>query len=163
MEFFSYFYLGYDIESKFEKLAKLSKEKWSFGDKNDNSILKSYLQNTFLKLYEDNQIVEKETYCIFNTGLFTEYYEPIYAYAPKNNNPKYKPWFLERFVIDYELGDMGIGERPERANYFTDPSLLVFDVNCPINVQYRHILDDKDNIERFPIELQKKQYATHDS
>ncbi len=40
---------------------------------------------------------------------------------------------------------MGITNYPELADYFQNPSLLVFDWHCKINVQYRHILEDEEN------------------
>ena len=153
MDLYSFCYLG-DTNAKFEKLALLSNEKWSFGDKTDNSILKNYLAYTFIKLYNENKVVDKQNYFVFNTGLFTEYYEPIYAYGPQNAIPNQQPWYLERFCTGYDLGTLGVSERPLRANYFEDPSLLVFDAKCPINVQYKHILEDDENVKRFPSCLQ---------
>ena len=43
MEFDKAFYLG-DYNRKFEELAKLSPEEWSFDNKNDNGILKNYIK-----------------------------------------------------------------------------------------------------------------------
>lgn len=153
MDIYSFFYLG-DISNKLNILSELTKEKWSFGDKTDNSILKNYLQYTFIKLYNDKEIIIKDNYCLFNTGLFTEYYEPIYAYGIPNEAKGQQNWYLDKFYTDYDLGNIGVTERPNRANYFEDPSLLIFDVKCPINVQYRHILEDDENLKRFPKKLQ---------
>ena len=44
---------------------------------------------------------------------------------------------------------------PERANYFEDPSLLVFDAKCQVNVQYRHILEDPVNQARIPTSIRE--------
>lgn len=86
MKLFEYAYCG-NYNSTLANLAMLSPEKWSFGDKNDNSILKSYVEHTFSRLYEENKILESENYAIFNTGLFDEYYKPICAYFIKNTVP----------------------------------------------------------------------------
>lgn len=94
-----------------------------------------------------------DNYCIINTGLFTPYYEPIYIYAEKNLSDSKQDWWFKSFSTSYDLGNLGITELPERANYFQDPSQLVFDVNCKINVQFKRIYDDEDNRNRIPKEI----------
>ena len=139
-----------DYNGRIDKLASLSPEKWSSGDKTDKSILKNYINYTFLKLEEENKIVETEKYALFNTGLFTEYYEYIYCYMEKNRSEGKQPWYAKDFLTEYELGTLGISGLPDRADYFQDPSLLVFDANCKINVQYKHIFNDEENLKRLP-------------
>lgn len=48
---------------------------------------------------------------------------------------------------------MGIVNLPKRANYFDDPSALVFDTNCDIFPQYPHIFGDAENFLRICVEL----------
>ena len=134
-------YFG-DINQRYEDLAQLSPEGWSAKGKSDNAILKNYLKYTYKKLEEEGKILRNSTYSIFNTGLFTEYYEPIFAYLVPNGAGGAQPLYLKDFVTPYDLGNLGIAEHPERANYFEQPELLVFDVKCKINVQYKHILSD---------------------
>lgn len=76
--------------------------------------------------------------------MFTKYYEPIYAYQTGSEIS---------FLTGYELSNIGISERPGRANYFENPELLLFDWHYPIDVQYKHILDDKRNKDRLPKEF----------
>ena len=140
----------YAYNSTLANLAMLSPEKWSFGDKNDNSILKSYVEHTFSRLYEENKILESENYAIFNTGLFDEYYKPICAYFIKNTVPDRQKWYLDGFYTEYQLITMKVMDMPERANYFDDPSELVFDTHLDIVPQYDHIFGDQENIERLP-------------
>ena len=71
---------------------------------------------TFLKLQEENKLIETSSYMVFNTGLFTEYYESIYAYAVKNLAGGEQPWFLKGFCTEYELANNNIIELPDRAN-----------------------------------------------
>ena len=149
VEFDKCFYLG-DYNKKFDELAKLSPEEWSFNNKSDNGILKNYIKYTFLKLQEESKVIKTDEYMVFNTGLFTEYYECIYGYAAKNIAGGEQPWFLKGFCTEYELANNNIIELPDRANYFSDPSLLVFDAKCKINVQYKHIFEDKANLDRIP-------------
>lgn len=116
-------------------------ENWSNDTYPHNGILANYMANTYKKLLSESKVVFKDTYALFNTGLFTKYYEPIYAYQSGSEI---------QYLTDYELGSNGIEERPERANYFKKPELLLFDWHYPINIQYKHILEDEDNKKRLP-------------
>ena len=102
---------------------------------------------------EEGKILTTDKYCIMNTGLFTTYYEPIYIYAEKNLSNSDPDWWFKSFSTPYDLGNLGITTLPERANYFTDPSALIFDPNCKINVQFKHIYDDEENRARIPEEI----------
>lgn len=145
-------YFG-DVNQKYNELAALSKENWNVNGRTDNHILKNYLKYTYKKLEEEGKIVKDATKGIFNTGLFTEYYEPIYAYLEANTAGGTQPYYLKSFSTPYDLGTMGICKLPERANYFEQPELLVFDAKCDINVQYKHILSDQYNVDRIPDEI----------
>lgn len=148
-EIYTYMIWG-DYNRRMEELASLAiPEQWSFTGRSDNGILKNYLKYTFWKLREENKIVANENYTLFNTGLFTSYYEPIYIYGEANDGDE-PGWMFKGFLTEYELGALGIGEYPERADYFSDPTLLVFDWHCKINVQYKHILEDEENKSRLP-------------
>ena len=142
-----------DYDAKIEYLANMTDENWNFHGKTNNLILKNYLKYTTKKLEEENKIMTTDNYYIINTGLFTPYYEPIYIYAEKNLSDSKQDWWFKSFSTSYDLGNLGITELPERANYFQDPSQLVFDVNCKINVQFKHIYDDEDNRNRIPKEI----------
>ncbi len=142
-----------DYDAKIEYLANMTDENWNFHGKTNNLILKNYLKYTTKKLEDENKIMTTDNYCIINTGLFTPYYEPIYIYAEKNLSDSKQDWWFKSFSTSYDLGNLGITELPERANYFQDPSQLVFDVNCKINVQFKHIYDDEDNRNRIPKEI----------
>lgn len=139
---------NYDI--RLRNLSLFCPEKWSFGDNTDNSILKNYIYHTFMKLYQEGKIIEQEKYSIFNTGLFTIYYEEIFAYFVINKNPDKQKWFLDGFYTKYQLNNLSVYDEPERANYFTDPSALVFDTNCEIIPQYNHIFGTPVNLDRIP-------------
>ena len=137
-------------DKRIQWLSEMSPEKWSFGTLSDNTILKNYVDHTFGKLYEEGKVIENENYAVFNTGLFTAYYEGIYAYFVPNNNEGRQKWFLDGFYTSYQLASMGIADKPLRANYFENPEELVFDTNCDIVPQYRHIFDDPENYLRIP-------------
>ena len=145
-----------NYDKQMELLAAMSPEQWSFSGRSDNSILKNYMKYTYWKLEEEHKVIRTPRYTLFNTGLFTTLYEPIYVYGENSNydtNNKIDSlnmpdWRFKGFYTEYDLGNLGIADLPERANYFSDPSLLIFNVNCRINVQYRHILEDPDNKKR---------------
>lgn len=149
MKLFDFAYCQ-DYERKIYSLAALCPEKWSFAGQSDNMILKNYVEHTFLKLNEERNILCTDNYALFNTGLYNGYYEPIFAYFSKNKNPDHQPWYLDGFYTAYQLGMMGVVERPKRANYFSNPSDLVFDTNCEIVPQYPHIFGTPENSQRIP-------------
>lgn len=125
-----------------EQLALMAaQESWSNDTYPNNGILANYIVKTYSKLKSEKNVIFKQNYALFNTGLFTKYYEPIYAYHSGNDIS---------FLTAYELSSVGITERPERANYFENPGLLLFDWHYPIDVQYKHILDDDNNKNRLP-------------
>ena len=119
-------------------------EIWSNETYPNNGILANYIVNTYKKLQAERKIIIESDYALFNTGLFTKYYEPIYAFQTGSDIS---------FLTDYELGNKGIPERPERANYFSKPELLLFDWHFPINVHYPHILEDTENQKRIPKDI----------
>ena len=128
-----------------EQLSSITaEESWSNKTYPDKGILANYIVKTYDKLKSERNIVFGQDYALFNTGLFTKYYESIYAYQSGAEIS---------FLTGYELGCLKIKERPERANYFQNPELLLFDWHYPINVHYKHILDDDRNKERLPKEF----------
>ena len=161
MDIYDYMYWG-DYNVQIQALAeKALPEKWSFEDKEDNSILKNYLKYTFNKLQDEEKVIETDTYCVFNTGLFSHYYVPIYVYGELNKNTAENAarWYFKGFKDEYELGNMDIeSDFPERADYFSNPDRLVFNWHYKINVNYKHILDDLNTSQRLPdsIKIRKR-------
>lgn len=155
IDLYNYMYFG-DYNAQIQSLAKKAlNEKWSFEGKNDNAILKNYLENTFIQLQKEDKIVETDSYCLFNTGLFTEHYVPIYTYGEPNkkynDNQTVQKWFFRGFKDEYDLSSLDIDvDFPERADYFKDTTLLVFDYHCKIHVNYAHILEDLNTSKRLP-------------
>lgn len=149
MNLFDFTYCG-NYNRQIQNLAHLAPEKWSFDDSGDCGILKSYLEHTFHRLLEEKKVKEEKSYAIFNTGLFNLFYQPIYAYFVPNLVPNRQPWFLDGFYTDYNLLMMGITDLPEKANYFINPSDLVFDTHLEVVPQYEHIFGDQENVSRLP-------------
>lgn len=140
----------YDYDKKINNLGNICPEKWSFGSNSDNMILKNYIDHTLEKLFDEEKVIEKETYALFNTGLYTNFYQEIYAYFVPNQISGKQKWFLDGFYTAYQISNMGVTDNPERANYFSNPADLVFDTNCEIIPQYPHIFNDPDNFLRIP-------------
>lgn len=128
-----------------DKLAEIAQpEEWSNNTYPNKGILANYIVKTYNKISEEKKIVIGNDYALFNTGLFTKYYEPIYAYQKGTEIS---------FLTAYDLSNLGISNRPERANYFERPELLLFDWHYQIDVQYKHILEDENNKNRLPKEF----------
>ena len=128
-----------------EQLSQIaSPENWTNNTYPNNGILANYIVKTYDKLISEKKIIIGQSHALFNTGLFTKYYEPIYAYQTGTEIS---------FLTAYELSSIGISDRPERANYFEKPELLLFDWHYPVDVYYKHILDDERNKSRLPKEF----------
>lgn len=139
-EYMAYFKVNWNKYTK--QLSQIAaQENWSNNTYPNNGILTNYIVKTYNKLTAEKKIAIGENYALFNTGLFTKYYEPIYAY---------QTGIEISFLTAYELSGLGITERPERANYFEKPELLLFDWHYPIDVHYSHILEDKKNQKKIP-------------
>lgn len=150
--------------TKLADLASMTGENWTYGSSREYGILYNYLKHTYERLEFEEKIfiAPDDKYSLFNTGLFDEYYEPIYAYLELNTQKNKAKWYLIGFNTAYDLANRGIDslKLPARANYFEDPSLLIFDVNCPINIQFGHILSDENNIERLPAKVKSASNRT---
>ena len=96
------------------------------------------------------KVREEKEYALFHTGLFNQYYQPIYAYFVPNVVPDRQKWYLEGFYTDYSLLKIKITDLPPRASYVENPSDLVFDTKLPVVPQYEHIFDDEENVQRLP-------------
>lgn len=164
---FDWAYLG-----KFEQTLSLLKEKalpesWKFDYEPDGkySILDSYLRYTFFRIQKENKIcyTKDGLWAIFNTGLVNKTYLPIFALFSKNKNSGKQPWFFNSFIAEGEKSKVGrisvidFPNRPKRAQYFDDPTELLYIVSESSNElspNFEHIITD--NIERLPISLLKE-------
>lgn len=152
---------NYDFNAYINELKEMAmSENWG----PENKILKNYLSFTFKYLAQRENILGDSksilitaTSACFNTGLFTKYYEPIYAFFNLNKvqRPESPKWFLIGFKVpsDYELS---IFENlPDRMNYFEQPEDLIFNPLLKIRINVPHIIGDQENINRLPEELQE--------
>ena len=151
---------------KLEQLASIAQpEFWGESDDREPlAILQSYVFHTFDKIYEEYAAAEESdkndilyvsddrAVCIFNTGLFDKGYEPIFAKFIPNDPGQRQEWKLESFLTKYQAAVLGY-RFPRRADYFSDPSLLIFNTHYEVFTQYDHILSDSENFSRFPSQV----------
>ena len=147
--------------------SELPPEKWSYAGKTDFGILRNYIYFTFDKLWREREEAEEsekqqiiymddEVAC-FNTGLFDKGWQPIYFFCEKNPIADKQPWkfigFYNSYTIMYCKISTAAVSGLRRANYFSDPSALIFNINLDIVPQWNHILYDEDNFKRIPEQL----------
>lgn len=132
-------------------------EVWDFGHSKIKryGILKVYLEHTFRKLKKDNAIGydRNNEWACFNTGLMTPSFESIYALFQKNlHSPDLSFYFkgFQKASSSFLLRNFQCS-LPESADYFSDPSKLLYNPRMKIDSQIDHIIHD--NIERFPTSL----------
>ena len=69
----------------------------------------------------------------------------------------FQPWrftaFYNSYTIKFSDSPTNAVSSLRRANYFNDPSALIFDVNLDIVPQWDHILFDEENFARIPEQL----------
>ncbi|MEG1874360.1 MAG: DUF3825 domain-containing protein, partial [Angelakisella sp.] len=164
-------FLGnYDFYTSKLKLLttnELPAEKWSYAGKSDFGILKNYLYYTFEKLWQERESADdatKQKYiymddeiACFNTGLYDKTWQPIYFYCVKNPIEGFQNWRFTAFYNSYTVKFSAISNAAiselRRANYFQDPSALIYDVNLDILPQWNHILYEEENFLRIPEQL----------
>lgn len=154
MELFNYAWFR-DFHGSIDDLKEIAmREDWDY-KKNPigkNPILENYIKHTFKKVFEERKVYEQNGYALFNTGLVTDYQEEIFAFFQKNRKEGSIKWFFIgwRKASDRDL--MKFSDLPEGANYFTNPSDLIYDTRLKLRTNVNHIIDD--NIERFPNSMQ---------
>lgn len=155
-------------EDWLDELARLAQREpgdWNFHRKREQReedgnapfrpVLKSYIIYTFARLEEEEKIAfgddGRGKYACFNTGLVTEMQEEIYTLLEQNRKGRAAkaPWGLVGFFArsDRQLLSR-IGKLPPLANYFDDPSILLYDRRRELHMDIPHII--KDNLHRFP-------------
>lgn len=143
-----------DFDSQIEQLSKTTNpENWGTVSSTGkpHPILRNYLLHTFNKIQQENNFSysDDNSYCVFNTGLATKYDEEIYFLCGTNKNTSLKQkWYFYGFHKESDHQLKTIPKLPLAANYFSDPSELLFDMNLEIRANLEHIIDD--NYDRFP-------------
>lgn len=158
---FAYFLNFEDTLSKVAALAM--HEQWGL----KNQILYNYIHHTFSRLHEESKISfsSDNSCCCFNTGLLTKHYDQfIYLLFTKNDqyeknkdtDKKISQWFINGVCKESDpyLGEYCDGKFPEKADFFQEPSKLIYNPKKKITVNYEHIIEH--NKDRFSQSLQNK-------
>ena len=70
-------------------------------------------------------------------------------------------WILEKFAKESDRSLTVFAQRPDIANYFSDPSELLYDTRIELVVDIDHVIGD--NRDRFPSELVANDFAMRSS
>ncbi len=131
----------------------------------DNRILVSYLRHLYARIsqlhakyeadgQEDPHLFMEDDIVCFDTGLYTDRYESIFAlFVPNTREDAAQRWFLKGFFKTSDPALRDIDELPKRVRFSDDPSDLVYDYRYKIRVNIDHILGDEANLDRVPESL----------
>jgi cold shock CspA family protein len=151
--------LGHEQTWLDDLASKVESEHWGdytkrSGQPDEKPILRSYITYTFARLEEENKIEiggeGNHRYAAFNTGLVTTKQEPVHAlFEGKSKGEDGCPWQLTGFFSESDRHMVGkFSKMPELANYFDDPTVLLYDRRCDLVIDIDHIIED--NLKRFP-------------
>lgn len=146
----------WNFDALIDELKELAMdENWDYqcNPTGQHPILKSYVRYTFEKLYREGKVMEEGGKSVFNTGLVTENQETIYGLSVKNKKVCDIKWYFLGWRKESDRNLTTFAELPEHANYFDNPSDLIYDTSLDLRANVDHIIDD--NIERFPESLRK--------
>jgi len=142
-----------------QDLAELAeKEPWEYSRATAPEplpILRSYVRHTFRRLEETPGGVaisaDRES-AAFNTGLVTPNQEEIYAFFRPNTWTERQPWRFAGFqkASDWNLINKFGSSPPPLANYFDDPSVLLYDRRCELFISINHVMSALNIGERPP-------------
>lgn len=124
-------------------------------------ILRSYFLYTFRRLEEMSNGIRfsnDDKAMSFNTGLVTPNQEDIFAFFRKNTLTDRQPWRFAGFrkASDREFIDRFGSSTPPLADYFDDPSVLLYDRRCELFIAIDHVMENLD--DRFPEELRSNPF-----
>ncbi len=145
-----------DFDNSILELSELAMKEGNWDYKQNPThnfpILRNYIFHTFAKIESEKKIQYENDHCIFNTGLVTENQEEVFGYFQKNRKPGSTiPWFFVGWRKASHRDLMKFSTLPEGANYFHNPSDLIYDVRCELRINVDHII--LDNKSRFPLSL----------
>lgn len=151
-------------------------EPWNFSGRIQSCkypILKSYLENTFLKLRKEaeegkeNKVVysNDSQHILFNTNLPDTFGHDILILADVRKKPNGEEFYENpRMLTSGIIGRRQLGFRddanPEPATFFEDVNEVIFQSNWQIDTNFDHLSHIiEDNRTRFPKEYQAKSPA----
>ncbi len=144
------------IEETLKLLKKMAmNENWEYTNTVSSQplpILYNYLVHTFARIQEEGKVSVIGEFASFNTGLVTENQEEIFMLFKKNIGKD--KWYFKEFCKDSSNAMSKFNPLPARATYFTDVSELFYDTRLELRINIDHIVEDIDNFNRFPADIQ---------
>jgi hypothetical protein len=148
-------------------------EKWTYKNhrsKIPHPILKSYLENTFVKVMHDRAerllVSDSRGHVIFNSGLLDKFFHPIFIILRRKEEDGAEKFYnpcVARSMQDYhgiKVDGHNIrkpSQLPAAVEYFSDISEVVFNPQFTIDrafYRFEHIVTDRK--DRFPEEYQQQ-------
>ena len=113
-------------------------------------VLFNFIRYTYRRVADERKIAISDNgqYACFNTGLVTPLQEPIFASFQTNRKEDAQPWYFKGWFRQGQWELNRFPELPDLANYFDDPSCLVFDNRRELRVNVEHIIET--NRDRIP-------------
>jgi hypothetical protein len=152
-----------DWEDRLQALAEMAEpERWKYLQAPAQSplpVLDSYIKYTFVRVFDQQKIVEADRLACFNTGLLTPGQEEVFGVFTISDNydraqpisPLNKKWWLKSWARAGDRVLTDFTEFPRLAEYWNDPRELIFDPKLQVQLNLDHII--KDDLNRFPEEL----------
>jgi cold shock CspA family protein len=146
-------------DERLEQLSKIAQEEdWNYQHTSSTHlrpILHSYLHYTFKRVEQEGKVsfatdtATTQKLACFNTGLVTRFYEPVYAVFRENAQKDADArWVLSGFFTESQTPMTLFATHPERANYFEDPTELLYDRRLKLVKNVNHIIEHR--LMRFP-------------
>jgi hypothetical protein len=152
-----------DWDDRLNALADLAEpERWKYLYTPSQSalpVLDSYIKYTFIRVFDQQKIVEADKLACFNTGLLTAGQEEIFGVftVSESYDPTQpisfanKKWWLKSWARSGDRLLTDFMEFPKLVEYWNEPRELIFDPKLQVQLNLDHII--KDNLNRFPEEL----------
>jgi Domain of unknown function (DUF3825) len=152
-----------DWDDRLHALADMAEpERWKYlrvPSQSAQPVLDSYIKYTFVRVFDQQKIVEGDRLACFNTGLLTPGQEEIFGLftVSESYDPTQpisfanKKWWLKSWARSGDRQLTDFMEFPRLVEYWNDPRELVFDPKLQVQLNLDHIV--KDNLHRFPEEL----------
>ncbi len=152
-----------DWDDRLHALAEIAEpERWTYLQAPSRSplpVIDNYIKYTFLRVFDQQKIVETDRLACFNTGLLTPGQEEIFAlFTISETYDRTQPissinkkWWLKSWASSGDRLLTDFMEFPPLAEYWNDPKELIFDPKLQVQLSLDHIV--KDNLNRFPEEL----------
>jgi hypothetical protein len=137
------------------------KETWTISPRHQDGVLWQYLKLTYARLEQQGKLFKRNDCIMFNTGLFDNEYNPIYAYLARNNQndtPDKKPWVCIRFAgRDDSLMRKHLPHDLQPAKWFDSTDELFFDPDKTVFPNFEHCM--LENAIRLPRSLFERSLA----